>query len=147
MSEYPGSIVFHTDGASVEQMNFLYNSSDAQILITDNEGWGLSLTEAILCGKPIISNCQGGMQDQMRFEDNEMNWIDFNIDFPSNHRGTYKNHGTWAYEVYPKSISIQGSPQTPYISADRVNPEEVTEQILKCYNDGPEERKTKGHRL
>lgn len=144
MSEYPGSIVFHTDGASVEQMNFLYNSSDAQILITDNEGWGLSLTEAILCGKPIISNCQGGMQDQMRFEDNEMNWIDFNIDFPSNHRGTYKNHGTWAYPVYPKSISIQGSPQTPYISADRVAPEEVTEQILKCYNDGPERRKHVG---
>lgn len=144
MAEYPNSIIFHTEGSPVEVMNFLYNSSDAQILITDNEGWGLSLTEAILCGKPIIANCQGGMQDQMRFEDAEGNWIDFNIDFPSNHRGTYKIHGAWAYPVYPSNISIQGSPQTPYISSDRVRPEDATEQILHCYNDGPEFRKNMG---
>jgi len=140
LAEYPNSIVYHTEGAPVETMNFLYNSSDAQILITDNEGWGLSLTEAILCGKPIIANVQGGMQDQMRFEDKEGNWIDFNIDFPSNHRGTYKTHGSWAYPVYPSNISIQGSPQTPYISSDRVRPEDATEQIMKCYNDSPEFR-------
>jgi len=143
MAENLNSILFHTEGSSIEHMNFLYNSSDAQILITDNEGWGLSLTEAMLAGKPIIANCQGGMQDQMRFENNGY-WIDFNIDFPSNHRGTYKNHGSWAYPVFPSNISIQGSPQTPYISADRVNPEEVTEQILRCYNDGPEFRKQIG---
>ena len=143
-NDYPNSIIFHTEGIPGDKMNWLYNSSDAQILLTDNEGWGLSLTEAILAGKPIIANVQGGMQDQMRFEDNEGNWIDFNIDFPSNHRGTYKNHGSWAYPVFPSNISIQGSPQTPYISADRVQPEDATEKIMQLYNDGPERRKTVG---
>ena len=37
-------------------MNLLYNSTDCQILLTSNEGWGLSLTEAILVGNPIIAN-------------------------------------------------------------------------------------------
>lgn len=143
-SDYPNSIIFHTEGIPADKMNWLYNCSDAQVLITDNEGWGLSLTEAILAGKPIIANVQGGMQDQMRFEDNEGNWIDFNIDFPSNHRGTYKNHGSWAYPVFPSNISIQGSPQTPYISSDRVRPEDVSVSIMKCYNDGPERRKSIG---
>jgi hypothetical protein len=29
-------------------MNLLYNSTDVQIQLTSNEGWGLSLTEAML---------------------------------------------------------------------------------------------------
>jgi hypothetical protein len=33
------------------------------------------LTEAILVGNPIIANVTGGMQDQMRFEDEEGNWF------------------------------------------------------------------------
>jgi len=144
LDEYSESIIYHQQGLGVEQMNWLYNSSDAQILITDNEGWGLSLTEAILAGRPIIANVQGGMQDQMRFEDTEGNWIDFNQDFPSNHKGTFKTHGSWVYPVYPSNISIQGSPMTPYISSDRVRPEDATEQIMKCYKDGPEVRKTFG---
>ena len=45
----------------------LYNSTDVQIQLTSNEGWGLSLTEAMLAGNPIIANVTGGMQDQMRF--------------------------------------------------------------------------------
>jgi hypothetical protein len=142
--EYPDAVIFHNQGIGVEQMNWLYNCSDAQILITDNEGWGLSLTEAILVGNPIIANVQGGMQDQMRFEDNDGKWIDFNIDFPSNHRGTYKKHGDWAFPVFPSNISIQGSPQTPYISADRCNPEQVAAKINSVYIINPEIRKSIG---
>jgi glycosyltransferase involved in cell wall biosynthesis len=133
LADYPNSIVFHHQGVGVEQMNWLYNCSDHQILLTDNEGWGLSLTEALLAGKPIVANCQGGMQDQMRFENEKGEWIDFNINFPSNHRGTYKKHGPWALPVYPSNISIQGSPQTPYISSDRVNPEDAAEKIAAIY--------------
>jgi len=29
--------------------------------LTSNEGWGLSLTEALLAGTPIIANVTGGM--------------------------------------------------------------------------------------
>ena len=125
-------------------MNLLYNSTDAQILLTSNEGWGLSLTEAILAGNPIIANVTGGMQDQMRFEFEDGTWIDFDADFPSNHRGTYKKHGEWAFPVFPSSRTMVGSPQTPYIWDDTCRPEDAAEQIKAIYDLNPEERKAKG---
>jgi len=125
-------------------MNLLYNSTDAQILLTSNEGWGLSLTEAILAGNPVIANVTGGMQDQMRFEFEDGTWINFDADFPSNHRGTIKKHGEWAFPVYPSSRTMVGSPQTPYIWDDTCLPEDAAEQIKAIYNLTPEERKAKG---
>ena len=122
------------------QMNMLYNSTDAQILLTSNEGWGLSLTEAILAGRPIIANVTGGMQDQMRFEDENGNWFTPSPEVPSNHRGTYKKHGKWAFPVYPTSRSIVGSPPTPYIFDDRCEAEDAAKQIMNVYNLSPEER-------
>jgi glycosyltransferase involved in cell wall biosynthesis len=125
-------------------MNLLYNSTDAQILLTSNEGWGLSLTEAILAGNPVIANVTGGMQDQMRFEFEDGTWMDFDANFPSNHRGTIKKHGEWAFPVYPSSRSMVGSPPTPYIWDDICRPEDAAEQIKAIYNLTPEERKAKG---
>jgi len=142
--EYPNAIIFHPNSVGVEQMNWLYNCSDGQVLLTDNEGWGLSLTEAILAGKPIIANVQGGMQDQMRFEDESGKWIDFSLDFPTNHKGKYTKHGVWAYPVFPSNISIQGSPQTPYISSDRCSPEDAAAQMMKLYSTDIEIRKQNG---
>jgi glycosyltransferase involved in cell wall biosynthesis len=140
--------VIYSSGGMIptEQMNLLYNSCDAQILLTSNEGWGLSLTEAILCGKPIIANVTGGMQDQMRFEFKDGSWIDFDADFPSNNRGTIRKHGEWAFPVYPTSRSLVGSPPTPYIWDDRCEPEHAAEQILKIYNLGDEERRRLGNK-
>ena len=66
-------------------MNLLYNATDVTALISSNEGWGLSLTEAMMCGKPIIATVTGGMQDQMRFEDENGEWIKFTPEFGSNH--------------------------------------------------------------
>jgi len=126
------------------QMNMLYNSTDAQILLTSNEGWGLSLTEAMLAGKPIIANVTGGMQDQMRFEDENGNWYTPSPEIPSNHRGTYKKHGKWAFPVYPTSRSIVGSPPTPYIFDDRCESEDAAKQIMNVYNLSPEERMEMG---
>ena len=126
------------------QMNMLYNSTDAQILLTSNEGWGLSLTEAMLAGKPIIANVTGGMQDQMRFEFEDGTWIDFDADFPSNHRGTIKKCGEWAFPVFPSSRTMVGSPPTPYIWDDTCRPEDASEQIKAVYNLTSEERKTRG---
>jgi hypothetical protein len=126
------------------EMNLLYNITDAQILLTSNEGWGLSLTEAILVGNPIIANVTGGMQDQMGFLDDEGNWFTPSEDVPSNHTGRYKKHGEWAYPVFPTNRSIQGSPQTPYIWDDRCRPEDATAQIMAIYSLSKEERKAKG---
>jgi glycosyltransferase involved in cell wall biosynthesis len=137
------NIVFIPDALDLNGMNLLYNCSDAQILLTNNEGWGLSLTEAMLVGNPIIANVTGGMQDQMRFSINGK-WIDFDADFPSNHNGTIKEHGEWAFPVYPTNRSIQGSPLTPYIWDDRCNAEDAAEQIMNVYNLDKDERKARG---
>ena len=57
-------------------------------MMTDNEGWGLSLTEGIMAGNMAIAPVQGGMQDQMRFTDDKGKWFEPDADVPSNHRGT-----------------------------------------------------------
>jgi glycosyltransferase involved in cell wall biosynthesis len=129
------NIIFTDNRFDPHQMNLLYNCTDTQILLTSNEGWGLSLTEALLTGKPIIANVTGGMQDQMRFEFEDGTWIDFTPDFPSNHNGTYKAHGKWAYPVYPTNKSLVGSPVTPYIWDDRCTAEDAAEQIMNVYTD------------
>ena len=137
------NIVFSDKPLPPHQMNYLYNMSDVQILLTSNEGWGLSLTEALLTGKLIIANVTGGMQDQMRFT-KDGKWIEFDSEFPSNHNGTIKEHGEWAYPVYPTNRSIQGSPITPYIWDDRCKAEDAAKQIEAVYNLSKEERKAKG---
>jgi hypothetical protein len=138
------NIIFTEGRYDNKRMNYLYNLSDVQILLTSNEGWGLSLTEALLVGNPIIANVTGGMQDQMRFEFEDGTWIDFDADFPSNHRGTYKKHGKWAFPVYPTNSSIQGSPPTPYIFDDRCSWEDASECIKEVYNLSSKERKVRG---
>ena len=114
--------------------------ADITMLISSNEGWGLALTESLMTGTPIIANVTGGMQDQMRFVDENGKWIDFTPDFPSNHKGTYKEHGEWAIPVFPSNISAQGSVPTPYIFDDRCSIEEAAEAIHKMYIKGDKER-------
>jgi len=137
------NIIFSDKPLPPHQMNYLYNMTNVQILLTSNEGWGLSLTEAILAGNPIVANVTGGMQDQMRFV-KDGKWIDFDKDFPSNHNGTLKEHGEWALPVYPTNRSIQGSPVTPYIWDDRCKAEDAAEQIKFAYELGKEKLKEKG---
>ena len=138
------NVIIHQDKLDDNGMNLLYNSTDVQIQLTSNEGWGLSLTEAMLVGNPIVANVTGGMQDQMRFEDNKGLWIDFDDQFPSNHRGTFQKCGPWAFPVFPASISIVGSPPTPYIFDDRCEAGDAANQLLEVYNLDPERRKAIG---
>jgi hypothetical protein len=143
--DYPNAIHFSTGRLSPQELNMLYNLADAQILLTSNEGWGLSLTEAILAGTPIIANVTGGMQDQMRFTDESGEWFTPNKKVPSNHTGKYKKHGKWALPVYPTNRSIQGSPTTPYIWDDRCRPEDACKRITELYSMYTrEERKSLG---
>ena len=142
--KYPKACIFSINKLDRKHLNYLYNIADAQVLLTSNEGWGLTLTEAMLAGTPIIANVTGGMQDQMRFVDDKGKWFDPSPEVPSNHRGTYKEHGEWAFPVYPTSRSIQGSPPTPYIFDDRCKWEDAAERYMEVYNLSKEERKAKG---
>jgi hypothetical protein len=138
------NIIFSDKKLSSPGMNYLYNCADVQIQLTSNEGWGLSLTEALLVGNPIIANVTGGMQDQMRFIDKNGEWFTPDENVPSNHRGTYKQHGEWAFPVYPSNISIVGSVPTPYIFDDRCDASDAANRLKEVYEIGPEERKIRG---
>jgi glycosyltransferase involved in cell wall biosynthesis len=137
-------VYFSDARINAEDVNLLYNMSDATALISSNEGWGLSLTESMMAGRMIIANVTGGMQDQMRFEDENGKWIDFDNKFCSNHFGRYKKHGEWALPVFPTNISIVGSIPTPYIYDDRCDFRDVAKAIEECYNLSPEERSRRG---
>jgi glycosyltransferase involved in cell wall biosynthesis len=116
-------------GVELKVLNFFYNLADVTLNIASNEGFGLSSAESLMAGTPIINNVTGGLQDQMRFEDEHGKWIEFTTDFPSNHDGTYKVHAVWAKPVFPSNRSLQGSPMTPYIFDDRVDFRDVANAI------------------
>jgi glycosyltransferase involved in cell wall biosynthesis len=133
-------VVFSDHRYSTPEMNLMYNCGDVVALVSSNEGWGLSLTEGMMCGKPIIATVTGGMQDQMRFENDKGEWVEFTDKFPSNHFGTYKKHGKWAFPVYPSNMSIVGSIPTPYIWDDRADFRDIAKRIEEVYSLSKEEK-------
>ena len=138
------NVMFATEKLTPQQMNLLYNVADITVLMSSNEGWGLALTESLMTGTMITANVTGGMQDQMRFENEKGEWIDFDADFPSNHRGTYKKCGEWAMPIFPSNISLAGSPLTPYIFDDRCQSEDAAQAFKDIYDLPKEERNRRG---
>ena len=137
-------ILFSEARISSVELNAMYNVADVTINIASNEGWGLSSTESLLSGTPIINNVTGGLQDQCRFEDADGNWLRFNGEFSTNHKGNFKKHGKWVQPVFPSNRSMQGSPKTPYIFDDRCQYEEVSDAIAAWYFTPTEEREECG---
>jgi glycosyltransferase involved in cell wall biosynthesis len=137
-------VTFSSGRTSAYDINLMYNISDVTALISSNEGWGLSLTEAMMCGKMIIATVTGGMQDQMKFMDENGEWISFTDKFPSNHFGKHKKCGEWAIPIYPSNLSLVGSIPTPYIWDDRADFRDVSKAIQEVYELPIEERIKRG---
>jgi glycosyltransferase involved in cell wall biosynthesis len=133
MGDKQKNIFISNQKINTEQLNKYYNLTDLTALISSNEGWGLALTESMMAGTPILANVTGGMQDQMRFEDENGKWIEFTEAFGSNHLGKYKKAGKFAFPVFPRNISLIGSPPTPYIFDDRCDFRDVADQLLAAY--------------
>jgi glycosyltransferase involved in cell wall biosynthesis len=133
MGDKQKNIFISNQKISTNQLNKYYNLADITALISSNEGWGLSLTESMMAGTPILANVTGGMQDQMRFEDNDGKWIEFTEAFGSNHLGKYKTAGKFAFPVFPRNVSLIGSPPTPYIFDDRCDFRDVADQLIAAY--------------
>ena len=131
-----------------EEMNYLFNSIDVYINLASNEGFGLGSCEALHCGKPIVVNVTGGLQDQCGFkkDNGEYFTADDYVELGSNHRGKYKQHGEWAKPVFPSNISLQGSPMTPYIFDDRCSYEDAGEALLSWYQKGKDKRELCGNK-
>ena len=145
--EYDVCFTYEKGGAfNDESMNLLFNSADVYINLASNEGFGLGSAEAITVGTPIIVNVTGGLQDQCGFTNDDGNLLtpeDY-VELGSNHKGEYKNHGEWVKPVWPTSISLQGSPPTPYIWDDRCQPEDAAKCLREFYDVGRKERKRLG---
>jgi len=145
--DYPVIFTYDKGGPfNDEKMNFLFNSADVYINIASNEGFGLGSAEALTVGTPIIVNVTGGLQDQCGFKNDNGKYLteDDYILLGSNHRGEYKEHGEWVKPVWPATISLQGSPLTPYIFDDRATSEDAGKAIRDWYDVGQSERERCG---
>ena len=143
------TVIFSEDKLDNNQMCWIYNSIDVTINIASNEGFGLGTAESLMCGKPIIVNVTGGLQDQCGFKKEDGSYLtvdDYTDEFQSNHRGRYKEHGDWVYPVFPSNLSLQGSPPTPYIYDDRCNSEDAAEGLKYFYDMGFEKRQECGEK-
>lgn len=140
-------VVFSPNRISPEQINFLYNIADVTVNISSNEGFGLSIAESLMAQTPVIVNVTGGLQDQCGFMKDDGSYLsenDYTTEWASNHDARYKKHGKWAKVVFPKTRSLMGSMQTPYIFDDRCDWEEVAEKIKEWYDVGEYERAAAG---
>ncbi len=140
--------VFSNQKIEADTLNLLYNIADVSINLASNEGFGLGTCESMVAGTPIIVNVTGGLQDQCGFMTADGEYLDpekhFTKDWGSNHDGRYNRHGEWAFPVFPASISLQGSPMTPYIFDDRADWKDAGDRILEVYQMSRDERKRRG---
>lgn len=138
-------VIFSEDIMPTNAMNWLYNASDAVFYMSSAEGFGLAANEGLMTGKVLIAPVTGGLQDQMRFEDENGDWIKFDSEFTSNHRKKYKKCGDWAIPIFPRARQLQGSVPTPYIFDDVCDAEDAANALYEVYNMGKEERERRGN--
>jgi glycosyltransferase involved in cell wall biosynthesis len=140
--------IFSNQQVDASVLNALYNIADVTINLASNEGFGLGTCESMLAGTPIVVNVTGGLQDQCGFTNDDGEYLDpekdFTFEWGSNHDGRFRNHGEWAFPVFPTSRALQGSPLTPYIFDDRCDWKDAGNQILELYNMTRKERKRRG---
>ena len=143
-----GDYKFTNSQFSTEDLNLFYNSGDIILNIASNEGFGLASCEALRAGTPIVVNVTGGLQDQCGFEldGKELTAEDYvKIGSLHNRREWASLQssgrlacGAWSFPVWPSNLSLQGSPQTPYIFDDRIDYFEVANQLESAFGLGRE---------
>jgi hypothetical protein len=154
-----GNVIFTDTKFTDKELNYLYNSCDVYINLASNEGFGLGSAESLMTGTPIIVNVTGGLQDQCGFTKTEWSKAkdgsmskkvsyltaeDYAGTWGSNHDGKYQEHGEWVKPVFPATLSLQGSPLTPYIFDDRCRWDEAADAIRYWYDKGHDGRKKAG---
>ena len=141
------NVLFFAERNDERTMNFIYNMADVTINIASNEGFGLGTAESLMAGTPIVVNVTGGLQDQCGFRKEDGSLLtkeDYTKEWGSNHDGRYKEHGSWVKPVWPVSLSLQGSPPTPYIFDDRPDWRHSGDRLYEWYNTPAEEREKAG---
>lgn len=142
-------VKFTRDKFDQDKLNRIYNMVDCTINIANNEGFGLTTAESVMSGTPIIVNVTGGLQDQCGFQSKgryltEKDYVKIGSLHNEKKNPKDLSWGEWVEPVWPKSITLNGSPSTPYIFDDRINHYDVVDAIRKMYEIGREKRKEKG---
>ena len=114
-------IMLSTTKLPAEQLANLYNMVDCTINISDAEGFGLATLESLSCGTPIIATMTGGLQEQVTDGETE-----------------------FGVGLYPRSKSVIGSQQVPYIYEDRLDKAQFHSALSKIYKIGKKERRQLG---
>ncbi len=92
-----------------EDLASIYRAVDYTINISDAEGFGLATLESLSCGKPIIVNMTGGLQEQVTDGKKWFGW-----------------------GIQPSSKTVIGSLQVPYIYEDRINQGDFEKTLSKA---------------
>jgi glycosyltransferase involved in cell wall biosynthesis len=116
-------VMFSTGKVPIENMPVFYNLADATINISDAEGFGLSTLESLSCGRPIIANMTGGLQEQVMCGDE-----------------------TYGVPLFPTSKAVIGSQQVPYIYEDRLSNDQIVSALHSLYSLGDEGRRELGEK-
>lgn len=119
------NVVFSKDRIGFNDMNSLYNITDVLVNRSLAEGFGLSVLEAKMVGKPVIATKTGGMTRQV--EDHE----------------TGEHYGV---ALEPEVKTLVGNQLVPFIYEDLVSHDAVTFALCEVYSWGPEKRKEVGLR-
>jgi glycosyltransferase involved in cell wall biosynthesis len=117
------SVVFSNSRIGFNEMNILYNVFDTIVNRSANEGFGLGILEAKMCGKPVISIKTGGLTRQV--EDHETGF-------------------QYGIGLDPTVRSLVGNQMIPYIYEDFISHESLADAFMKMYEMRPEERKELG---
>lgn len=123
MSGIKNHIIFSKERVGFAEMNALYNISDTCVCISCNEGFGLSMLEAKMCGKPVIGIKTGGVTRQVE------DWI------------TGEQYGV---ALTPEVQTLVGNQGVPYIYEDYVSNETIAKAMMKIYELGSDGRKELG---
>ncbi len=100
-----------------ENLAYFYNAADATINISDAEGFGLATLESLACETPIIVTKTGGLQEQVRYENN-----------------------IFGVEIIPSSRAVIGSQDVPFIYEDRISNEQFI-GALETFSNIPKEQR------
>jgi glycosyltransferase involved in cell wall biosynthesis len=107
----PKTVTFCRDYLTEEQMGELYGLCDLGINISDAEGWGLSVTESLACGLPVIATRTGGMTEQVEHEDKVFGKL-----------------------LDPVATTLIGSQVVPYIFEDHLSFDQISNALEEMYN-------------
>jgi glycosyltransferase involved in cell wall biosynthesis len=106
---HKGQVKLSTTKMPPEDLASIYRAVDYTINISDAEGFGLATLESLSCGKPIIVNMTGGLQEQVTDGKKWFGW-----------------------GIQPSSKTVIGSLQVPYIYEDRINQGDFEKTLSKA---------------